>query len=328
MSDTGHARHVEMVPVDHLLPADSPRVHGEDATHVQILADIRDRLPPIVVHRETMRVIDGMHRLRAAIARGDREIAAEFFDGSAAEAFLRAVHDNVVHGLPLSRSDREAAVARIIRSGAGLSDRAIAAVVGLSPPTVGAIRKRTTDKNSQSNVRIGQDGRVRPLNAAEGRIRASRIMAENPDASLRAVARDAKISLSTAQDVRKRMVQGEDPVPAKSAPQPPAAQVPQPRSGRAPGDTEASLSVLRTLRRDPSLRSSETGRALLHWLSACAIRNRAEEIVNAIPEHCTVMIADLARSCAASWNQLSIDLERRSGRSGSVTRRRIGDLSS
>lgn len=135
--------------MDELLPGDSPRLYGESIAPVQILTDTRDPLPAIVVRRETMRVVDGMHRLRPATARGDREIAVEYFDGRAAEAVFRAVYDNVVHSLPLC-VDRVAAVQRVIGS-----DRADAAVVGRSPPAVGAIRRRTTERNSQSNARIG-----------------------------------------------------------------------------------------------------------------------------------------------------------------------------
>ena len=42
-----------------------------------------------------MRVIDGMHRLRAAILNGRSSIEVEFFDGSDEEAFIRAVEQNV-----------------------------------------------------------------------------------------------------------------------------------------------------------------------------------------------------------------------------------------
>lgn len=308
MSDTDPAGQVEKVLVSELLPGDSPRIHGENEVYVRDLAELQDSLPPIVVHRATMRVVDGMHRLRAAKMRGDRKIAVEYFDGSTAEAFLRAVHDNVVHGLPLSRADREAAARRIIRSHPELSDRAIAAVVGLSPPTVGTIRRRLTDSNFQSNTRVGQDGRTRPLNAVEGRLRASRIFAEHPGASLREVARDAKISLSTAQDVRKRLDRGEGPVPARFAPQ---ASVPQPRSGGAPDGVRTSPSVLQMLRRDPSLRFSAAGRALLQWLGVYVAQDKREEIIDAIPEHCVRIIVELARDCAEIWTQLGDDLERR-----------------
>ncbi len=42
--------------------------------HARSLAQTEADLPPIVVHRTTTRVIDGMHRLTAAGLRGEREI--------------------------------------------------------------------------------------------------------------------------------------------------------------------------------------------------------------------------------------------------------------
>jgi hypothetical protein len=59
-----------------------------------------------------MRVLDGMHRVRAAILRGDAVIAAVFFDGDADAGFVEAVRANISHGLPLTVADRKAAVAR------------------------------------------------------------------------------------------------------------------------------------------------------------------------------------------------------------------------
>ena len=61
--------------------------------HIRSLAELQDELPPILVHRTTMRVIDGMHRLKAAILRGERTIEATFYDGDDAEAFVRQYPD-------------------------------------------------------------------------------------------------------------------------------------------------------------------------------------------------------------------------------------------
>ncbi|MFD1047646.1 ParB/RepB/Spo0J family partition protein, partial [Kibdelosporangium lantanae] len=104
----------ELVPIDSLLPANSPRLAGESIEHAQVLAASAADLPPIVVQRGTMRVIDGMHRLRAARMRGQNEILVRFYDGDDDEAFIVAVRTNVTHGLPLSQADRTAAAARII----------------------------------------------------------------------------------------------------------------------------------------------------------------------------------------------------------------------
>jgi hypothetical protein len=60
-------------------------------------------LPPLLVDRRSMRVIDGMHRLMAALLKKRETIDVEFFDGSYADAFLLAVEANVAHGLPCRR---------------------------------------------------------------------------------------------------------------------------------------------------------------------------------------------------------------------------------
>ncbi|MFC7729983.1 hypothetical protein [Actinomadura keratinilytica] len=73
-------------------------------------------LPPILVHRRTMRVVDGMHRLRAARLQGRCEIGVRFVDGPDADVFVAAVRANIGHGLPLSLADREAAAARCRRT--------------------------------------------------------------------------------------------------------------------------------------------------------------------------------------------------------------------
>src|SRR5690348_8790895 len=67
-------RRIRIVPIESLSVGDSPRSAGEDANHTRLLAGIQQKLPPIVVHSATMRVIDGMHRLSVARQRGDTMI--------------------------------------------------------------------------------------------------------------------------------------------------------------------------------------------------------------------------------------------------------------
>src|ERR1700761_789437 len=170
------------------------RVKGEDTKHVRPLAEVEDELPPIVVHRATMRVIDGMHRVRAAVLSGVAYIEALLFDGAEDEAFLLAVRLNVAHGLPLSRADRVAAAVRIIYSSPQWSDRAIARAAGLSDKTVASIRRRTSAEIPHLPDRIGRDGRVRPVSPAAGRRLASDLIAKNPDAAISEIATRAGIS--------------------------------------------------------------------------------------------------------------------------------------
>ncbi|WP_445009379.1 AsnC family protein [Sphaerisporangium rufum] len=263
-----------------------------------------------------MRVVDGMHRLCAARLRGAQTVAVRFFDGDDDDAFVAAVRSNIAHGLPLSLADRTAAATRIIRTRPDWSDRMIASVTGLAPKTVGAVRRSTGD-DAQSNRRVGRDGRVRPVNNAEGRRLAGALLTENPDAPLREIARAAGVAPSTVLDVRQRLERGADPVPprlrdtessgrrtARKAP-PPAPRA----GGGAPLDKD---SVLRSLRRDPSLRFSEFGRALLRQLdldlAGSAGSGRAAA---AVPSHCVARVATLARENARFWEEFAQSLDQR-----------------
>jgi ParB-like chromosome segregation protein Spo0J len=61
---------IERVSIESLAESGSPRLAGQNEEHARLLAESGLELPPIVVHRPTRRVIDGMHRLAAARLRG------------------------------------------------------------------------------------------------------------------------------------------------------------------------------------------------------------------------------------------------------------------
>ncbi|MET7802660.1 ParB/RepB/Spo0J family partition protein [Streptomyces decoyicus] len=312
----------ETVPIATLLPSDSPRISGESVEHAQALAACEAPLPPILVHRRSNRVIDGMHRLRAAAMRGESEIDVWFFDGPEDDAFVLAVETNIKHGLPLSLADRTAAAGRILRSHPEWSDRAIASATGLAAKTVGSIRRRSAEGIPQLQSRLGRDGRVRPLNSASGRERAGKFLVRNPQASLREVAQAAGISPGTARDVRERLRKGEDPVPAgqrdpgdwqayakvsAAVGRRVAASAP---TSRRPGREHGSK--LHMLRKDPSLRLSEPGRLMLRLLDICGLSARQRtQLVEFVPRHSAAMVADVARECAEAWLAFAEELDAR-----------------
>ncbi|WP_204011638.1 ParB/RepB/Spo0J family partition protein [Virgisporangium aurantiacum] len=299
----------------------SPRFTGEQLDHVRALAEAETELPPILVHRPTMLVIDGMHRLRAAQLLGAATIRVRFFDGTDDAAFVLAVKANIAHGLPLSRAEREAAAARILRNHPEWSNRAVAVVTGLAASTVGALRRRQADPGRDQNFRRGRDGRVRPLSTAEGRRTAGEIIARHPDASLREVARAAGISTGTVRDVRARLGRGEDPVPmAQPRVRIPAADGNNGGHDRVDGrrttfrrrrdPTREPAEILRSLRTDPSLRMTAQGRSLLRWLDARLMgQDRWEPVLDGLPAHCAYPVAELARSCAREWLRFADRLE-------------------
>ncbi|WNV84983.1 ParB N-terminal domain-containing protein [Umezawaea sp. Da 62-37] len=311
-SGTLHAATV--VPIGSLVVGGSPRSAGEDTEHAKVLSEVQADLPPILVDKATMRVIDGVHRLRAAQMQGRREIEVRFFEGAEGDAFVLAVSENVSHGLPLTLADRKTAAARIMGFRPEWSDRVIALVTGLSPTTVAALRRRPTARVAQLDSRIGRDGRVRPVDGTGGRQAASAFIEDHPDASLREIARYAAISPETARDVRDRLRRGEDPLlPRQRGPRQRVGDAPQVERDAQPRrvtPAEQSL-LLESLRRDPSLRLNDVGRTLLRLLSTHSIdRQEWVWLTEGIPAHCVDRVIAVARECAYSWGDFVANLER------------------
>ncbi|MET8827959.1 ParB N-terminal domain-containing protein [Streptomyces sp. NPDC004610] len=284
-------------------------------------------LPPIIVHRASMRVIDGMHRLRAAQLRGRTTIAVTFYDGTEEDAFVLAVESNVRHGLPMSLPDRKRAATRIIATHPQWSDRKIASVTGTSPGTVGDLRRAAEAGSEAVNVpRVGRDGRVRPVDMAERRRRAGELISANPDLSLRQIARAAGISPETARDVRNRLSRGEEPLLPprpravraeprddllKVVPQTACAEQAARHDPAAASPFAEDLSAVNRLKADPALRLNETGRQLLRLLSVHMLpADEWEGIIGTVPPYWGGTVAHLARECAHIWEEVASRVER------------------
>lgn len=292
------------VPLSCLVTGDSPRRYGEDSRHARMLADLGDVLPPIIVHRPTMRVIDGMHRLRAAQLRGADQIEVRYFDGDEASSFVLAVQQNVTHGLPLTLADRKAAADRIIGLYPRWSDRYIASVTGLSGPTVATRRRRLTGNNLQPDTRIGLDGRVRPVNSAQRRQTATQLLGDNPGASLREVARRAGLSPETVRQLRSQSALANGTAGSR-----PWATAPR---ARADEPSQVGSMALQALRADPAFRSREDGRALLRLLTESQIVHTSlSEFIEKAPVHCLGRLVEAARACARDWEAFAAAVERR-----------------
>ena len=77
-----------------------------------------------------------------------------------------------------------------------------------------------------------------------------------------------------------------------------------------PRATKDCATMLQDLRKDPSLRFTESGRGLLRWLDAkvTGLPGLRDMVVHA-PPHCKYFIAGLARRCAEEWLELAMQLE-------------------
>lgn len=303
------------IPFAQLRVSDSPRIRGESAEHVRLLLESEIPFPPIIVHRSTMRIIDGMHRYRAAEARGDTEIDAVLFDGAESEAFVLAVRSNVRHGLPLSLADRKAAAQRILVSFPQWSNRSIARVVGLSHKTVGAMRSRPTGDNSQLGERVGDDGRARPVDRNAGRHRAGELLHNTPDMPLSRVSNIAGISPTTAQNVRDRMRQGEDPTlprnelaggPGDASPPPTQKRQPTPQPPKQNSRDQNDLhAVLEHLKSDPVLRFTDFGKMLLRLFQLhVEAESGWDRVIENVPGYHTELVARAAKQCSEAWQRV------------------------
>jgi transposase len=286
-----------------------------------MLAAAGDALPPIIVHGGTMRVVDGDHRVAAAVLQGRHEIAARIFEGTSEEAFVLAVQLNVVHGrgLLLSHADRTAAAARLVTAHPQWSNRMIASLTCLSAGTIGRVRGQWSTQGNAAKVRVGKDGRARPVDGSNGRLKAYEMLISDPSASIRDIAQRVGVSPSTVHDVRKRIQAGEEPVPRGRRPASDGAAErggvietparPGPEREAAP-DPEA---IIAALMKDPSLRYNNLGRRLIRWLDSCW-RGVAEcpGIAAGVPSHSIDSVAALARECAHAWSEFAAVLEERS----------------
>ncbi|MFI0373197.1 hypothetical protein ACH35V_35505 [Actinomadura sp. 1N219] len=284
------------IPVRLLADGDSPRSAGVDPDHAAALAAVPGPLPPIIVHWPTLRVIDGLHRLTAARSRGDETIRVRLFEGGETDAFVLAVSENTARGLPLTLADRKRAARRIVRSFPRWSARMAAAVTGLSAGTVTEIRREELGDGADGDVRLGRDGRVRPVDKAEGRDIARRLIIEDPTLSLRQIARVAGISPETVRTLKQSLLNG------PSAPPEPVPQEARATPAAAPGRD----ALMERLRADPAVRFRESGRDLLRLLSLTSLSLADwERLVAAVPSGHRAAIVRLARDCAAGWTEFA-----------------------
>jgi ParB-like chromosome segregation protein Spo0J len=306
---------IDRVPIASLLPADSPRQCGVKREHVQLLLEAGNSLPPILVHRTTMRVIDGMHRLTCALERGETHIDVEYFDGREDEIFLLAVRTNVEHGLPLTLQERKNAASALLKSYAHMSDRALAKIVGLSPKTVAAVRQRSDDEAVQAPKRLGLDGVIRPIGNGTGRAAAYNAFAADATATVRSVAKATGVSVGTAHSIR-RLVQMTTPPSAKTAAEDADGEQLRASLQTRPAETASRTTpeaLVRRLLEDPSLRLKDHGRVLLRLLTMKGFfRSDWSGLISEIPAHCIPSVADLADAYANEWRKFAVELRQRS----------------
>jgi len=98
----------------------NPRLTGTDSDVVDYYAEIFEDVvwPPILVDRQTMKLIDGFHRVAAAKKAGKYTIAVQYVEGGEEdELFALAVKANMGHGVHLNKEERYKAIHKLQRMG-------------------------------------------------------------------------------------------------------------------------------------------------------------------------------------------------------------------
>lgn len=310
------------VPLHSLVPGFHLRMAGTDAAHVRLLADAAGsvQLPPILVQKSGLRIIDGMHRVEVAKLRGECAIRARIVDCSDEQALVLAVNSNTLHGLPLTKADRVSSAKRILGVHPDWSDRKVAGIAGLSGKSVASLRNGSVDGAQFDGKRLGRDGKRRPVVAAEGRLRAAEYIYAHPEASLRQIARETDVSLGTAHDVREKVRRGVDPPMAEPDPAvaearptaPPASPpVTNIRSWIKAGTVRrlAWSAIFGKIAGDPALRYTDGGRAFLRWMTQHAMHaDEWREFIDAVPERWHEEVRQAALTMSEEWGQFANEL--------------------
>jgi len=258
--------------------------------------------PPIIVRRCDYTVIDGWYRVLAARQLKQTHIDAVFFDGSPEAAYFEALRCNLQHGLPLSLQERLQAGRRVLALNFDWSDRRVAEVCGLAPGTVGRLRVsvnvrasvgRSTVENGQLNGRRrGLDGRLRPVDPDASKRRIIEALQDQPDQSLREIARITGASPVTVRSVRLQMMQG---------------------SLDAGGDQRESASDSR-----PGAGSLERGSvksvasaAFARWFKRTGISSEWHDYIETIPTSKLAEVSAEARQRAQEWQEFASALGER-----------------
>jgi hypothetical protein len=326
------------VDVASLSPGRSLRHTSIDPDHVARLVTTGGDWPPVLVHRLDLTVIDGRHRLMAALDLNLSRIRVEFFTGNETDAFVEALERNASHGLPLTMSERKDAATTLLALRAEWSDRMIGGLCGLSASTIRDIRQRrgyraegaSTAHIVLSDRRIGRDGKQRPAQPARQRQKIMQALRESPGASLRSIASQTGASPATVRAVRQRACDEPEgdrqislisPALTDPAPTAPVDESPSPlaesldKSGSADPIDIASRASGQVWTSDTACSSEEESMKFAGWfdqtrvdLSACMAH------LAGVPLSRVYEVADECMRRAQVWSEFASALQRRPAR--------------
>ena len=270
--------------------------------HVARLVASGGHWPPLLVHRDDLVVIDGQHRLAAAIELKLVTTAVVLHDGPPDDAFMEALQANASHGLPLTLRERRSAAFRVLAIHPEWSDRKIARTCGLSSGTTRRVRA-SADRSAGGPVipitrRLGADGKYRPATPGEIRTRVAETISQRPDASLRAIAVQTGCSPATVLAVRQSTHQVRSEVSAPSI-------------VGVDGSESTTRVPSKLWQSDSACASSESSREFAEWFDRTTLDPReSSRYLESVPLSRIYEVVDEALRRSKEWSDFAAALER------------------
>jgi len=289
------------------------RSSGIDRRHVERLAHVADRWPPVLVAARSLAVIDGVHRIAAARMLGRTTIVATMFDGDHVAAYAEAVGRNVRHGLPLTLDERRRAARELLLRLPERSDRSLAGLCGLDHKTIARLRHEVAGSDARPGT-LRPAGR--PAGGSELRARIAAAIAEHPDASLRRIAVRVGASPETVRSVRKELASGE----VRMGPSLPAREV-DPRRvdvDSQPHPVSSASEPSSAWMSDAAFADEPRRIAFARWFDDASAAGSWALHVPHVPLSRVYDVAAQARSYADAWRRFADALELRALVEGSA----------
>ena len=135
-------------------------LHFRDGVNIEVVSryvEVWDRLPPVKCIRlddGTLLLASGLHRLHAYKKVGETMIPADITDGTRHDAMVIGLKDNVLHGLPLSREERNRAIVQLARD--GMTYPTIGEIFSLHDTTINKIANAEGERKRPKS--IGEKG--------------------------------------------------------------------------------------------------------------------------------------------------------------------------
>lgn len=193
------------VPLTDIKPGPTIRSEPPDDAWLELLGEVVENWPPVLLQEGTYRVVDGSARIAVARRLGRATIRARLVPVSDDELYEERVRHNRLHGQPLTAADRRAIARELLARHWNWSNPKLGKAAGLDERTIRRIRKECpSPADAEVGQRHGLDGRSYSVDGA-GADLVRELLAKDPGISLGQLEARTGVPRSTAGDIRAEL---------------------------------------------------------------------------------------------------------------------------